>query len=85
MIAPYRTPTALRLQTSRQIPQRIHLSSSITWSVCSFPSMASTVQLRAQSVQPLQFSAMTKNVIRSLQMPAGHFLSLMCASYSSRK
>jgi hypothetical protein len=47
--------------------------------------MQLTGQRRAQSVQPMHLSGRMKKVSRSRHLPAGHFLSLMCARYSASK
>jgi hypothetical protein len=53
---PQFTTTASNLQTLMQMPQRVQVSSSITWTSRFAPLMALLVQLRRQTMQPLQSS-----------------------------
>ena len=57
----------------------------MTWGVFRSPLMHSTGHFRAQTVQPLHLVGSMEIFSSAEHSWAGHFLSRMCASYSSRK
>ena len=67
------------------LPHLMHLLWSISNGERITPVMALTGHCLEQSEQPLHLSGMILYCISFLQTFAGHFLSLICASYSSRK
>src|SRR5574341_1888375 len=67
------------------MPHLMQASWLIAWGFFFSPVMAFCGQFRLQAVQPLHFSGSMENVISALHTPAGHFLSLIWASYSCRK
>src|SRR5574337_698667 len=63
----------------------MHLLWSILCGVFFAPVIAPEGQARRHAPQALHFSSLIEYVSSALQTFAGHFLSLICASYSSRK
>src|SRR4030042_6452106 len=76
---------AQNLQAWMQERQRMHFSRSITAVVFFSQAMASEGQAFLQRPHILHLSESTRNLIRSAQTREGHRLSMMWASYSSRK
>ena len=66
---------ALKLHTCWQMPQRMQVLASMTWGWRRSPEMASTGQLRAQTVQPVQAAGRISSVISDLQTLAGQRFS----------
>jgi hypothetical protein len=56
--AVYERSTALKRQTSKQRPHLMHRAWSITCTFFRSPEMHATGQLRAHTVQPMQFSGL---------------------------
>src|SRR5512139_695301 len=63
----------------------MHMSEFITWGFFFSPVIAPAGHALRHAPHPLHTSAMTEYLRRSRQTFAGHFLSFMCASYSSLK
>src|SRR5512146_1716603 len=77
--------TASNLHFSMHAPHLMHIEGFITCGSLRSPLIAPTGQTRAQAVHPTQLADMMKYSMRSLHFPAGHFLTVTCASYSSLK
>ena len=76
--------TASNLQTWWHMPQVMHFSPSMTCCIFFSPLIAPTGHCFPQAMHPVQLLLISYR-ISGLQTPAGHFRSLMWATYSSRK
>src|SRR5699024_8035326 len=85
LINPYSLTMALNGQAFKQAPHLIHFDWLILCGCLTVPSIAPTGQFLAHFVQTLQSSSLITIFFNALQTPAGHFLSLICAIYSSLK
>jgi hypothetical protein len=68
-----------------QAPHLMQIDWSISCGFFTMPLIALTGHLRAQAVQPMHLSGKILYSSKSLQTPAGHFLSTTWAMYSSLK
>ncbi len=81
----YRIMIASNLHFSMHAPHLMQIDGFIRCGSLRSPVIAFTGQILAQAVQPTQFSDMIKYSMRSRHLPAGHFFTVTCASYSSLK
>src|SRR5210317_1456880 len=74
---------ASNLHACSQLPQPMHLLSTMKCGAFFDPMIAAVGHFFAQMVHPVHLSTSIEKVRSSVHTPAGHCLSKICASYSS--